>query len=77
MRPLPVCTGDGQLLRQRPLIESVNDILATVCDVEHSRHRNPYHGLANVVSAVIAYQYIPVKPHIFIPNAQNYLQQAA
>lgn len=77
MKPLPVCTEDVRLLRQRPVIESVNDILATVCDVEHSRHRNPMHGVANVVAAVIAYQYLPIKPHIFIPGAINYLRQAA
>lgn len=39
MRSLPVGMEDSMLLRKRPLIESVNDILATVCDVEHSRHR--------------------------------------
>lgn len=77
MRHLPVPVADAALLRQRPLIESVNDILATVCDVEHTRHRNPYHGLASIVSAVVAYQYLPIKPHLFIPGAQNYLQQAA
>ena len=68
---------DVRFLKQRPLIESVNDILATVCNVEHSRHRNPWHGLANVLSALIAYQYLPHKPHLYIPSAPNYLQAAA
>lgn len=77
MRQLPALPADMRLLRQRPLIESFNDILATVCDVEHSRHRNPYHELANIIAAVIAYQYIPLKPHIFIPNAPNYISNAA
>ena len=77
MRPLPALVADMDLLRQRPLIESVNDIVATVCDVEHSRHRNPYHGLASMIAAVVAYQYLPVKPHVFIPGAENYLQMAA
>jgi hypothetical protein len=77
MRHLPVGVADSALLRHRPLIESVNDILATVCDVAHSRHRNPYHGIANMLAAVIAYQYLPVKPHLFIPGAENYLQQDA
>lgn len=76
-RALPVSNQDVQFMKQRPLIESVNDILATVCDVEHSRHRNPLHGISNILSAVIAYQYLPQKPHVFIPGAINYLAQAA
>jgi hypothetical protein len=77
MRPLPAFAGDVQLLKRRPLIESVNDILCTVCNVEHSRHRNPLHGFANVLSALIAYQYLPHKPHLFIPGTINYLKAAA
>ena len=77
MKPLPAFREDLQFLKQRALIESVNDILATVCNIEHSRHRNPLHGLANILSALIAYQYLPHKPHIFIPHANNYLQTVA
>jgi hypothetical protein len=77
MKSLPAHSEDVCLLRQRPVIESVNDILATVCNVEHSRHRNPYHGMANVLAAVIAYQYLPIKPHVFIAGAPNYIGQAA
>jgi hypothetical protein len=77
MRPLPAFAPEVQLLKQRPIIESVNDILATVCNVEHSRHRNALHGLSNILSALIAYQYLPYKPHLFIPGAINYLQAAA
>jgi hypothetical protein len=29
------------LLQKRGLIESIYDILKTVCDIEHSRHRSP------------------------------------
>src|SRR5919202_4002558 len=46
MKPLAAFTEDVHLLKQRPLIESVNDILSTVCNVAHTRHRNPYHGIA-------------------------------
>lgn len=76
MRSLPAFREDVQLLKQRPLIESVNDILATVCNMEHTRHRNPLHGYANVLSALIAYQYLPHKPHLYIPGAINYLRAA-
>lgn len=77
MRSLPGVPGDVRLIRQRPVIESVNDILATVCDVEHSRHRNPSHGMANVIAAVIAYRYLPSKLDLYFTGAVNYLDQAA
>ena len=77
MKALPAFSQDVRFLKQRPLIESVNDILATVCDVEHTRHRNPLHGYASILSALIAYQYLPHKPHLFIPGTVNYLQAAA
>ena len=35
MKCLPTLPEDVCLMKQRPVIESVNDILATVCDVEH------------------------------------------
>jgi hypothetical protein len=73
---LPVVQEDVHLLKQRAVIESVNDILTTVCNLEHSRHRNPLHGIANMLAALIAYQYLPTKPHIFIPGAPNYLKAA-
>lgn len=75
-KALPAATEDICLLKQRAVIESVNDILATVCNVEHSRHRNPLHGMANILAALIAYQYLPTKPHVFIPGTTNYLQAA-
>lgn len=77
MKPLPAFAEDVRFLKQRPLIESVNDILMTVCNVEHTRHRNPLHGYANILSALIAYQYLPHKPHLYIPGTANYLQAAA
>lgn len=77
MKPLPAFGADVRFLKQRPLIESVNDILTTVCNVEHSRHRNPLHGYASMLAALIAYQYLPYKPHLFIPGAPNYLKAAA
>lgn len=76
MKSLAALPSDVKLLKQRSVIESVNDILATVCNIEHSRHRNPLHGLGSILSALIAYQYTEHKPHVFIPNAVNYLQTA-
>ena len=32
-------------LMKRGVIESVNDILMTVCDLEHTRHRSPVNAI--------------------------------
>ena len=54
------------LLKKRGIIESVNDILKTVCDIEHSRHRSPINMLVNTYAALIAYSTLERKPSIYI-----------
>lgn len=53
-------------LKKRALIESVNDILMTVFDIEHTRHRNPINAIAHTFGALIAYCFYDEKPAIFI-----------
>jgi hypothetical protein len=53
------------LLRKRGVIEAVNDILKTVCDIEHTRHRSPGNMLVNTYGALIAYSWLERKPNIF------------
>lgn len=77
MKPLPAFAEEVRFLKGRPVIESVNAILCTVCNVEHTRHRNPLHAYASMLAALIAYQYLPHKPHLHIPGAVNYLPAAA
>ena len=59
---------DKVLLRKRSLIETVNDQLKNICQIEHSRHRSWFNFLVNLVSGLIAYSYHPNKPSIDIPN---------
>ena len=54
------------LLKKRGIIESVHDILKTVCDIEHSRHRSPVNMLVNTYAALIAYSTLERKLSIFI-----------
>lgn len=63
---------DVHFMKKRGVIESVNDILISVCDLEHTRHRKPEHAFAHMISSLIAYQYLPQKPHIYIKGAINY-----
>jgi hypothetical protein len=66
---------DKLLLRKRALIESVNDELKNICCIEHSRHRSPKGFLINLVSALVAYHFLPKKPSLNIqPNEMTSAQ---
>jgi hypothetical protein len=52
------------LLRKRSVIETVNDELKNICQVEHTRHRSISGFLLNIISAIAAYSFFPKKPSI-------------
>jgi hypothetical protein len=53
---------DKIILRKRSMIESVNNQLKNVFQVEHSRHRSVTNGLVNIISVLIAYTHHDKKP---------------
>ena len=55
---------DRMMLRKRTVIESVNDFLKNICNIEHSRHRSVTNFLVNLVSALAAYSFLPKKPSV-------------
>jgi len=55
---------DKLLLRKRALIESINDQLKNISQLEHTRHRSPINAMVNWVAALVAYSYQPKKPSI-------------
>jgi hypothetical protein len=55
---------DKILLRKRAIIESVNDQLKNICQIEHSRHRSRFNFLVNLIAGLIAYSYHPKKPSL-------------
>lgn len=55
---------DKILLRKRSVIETVNDELKNICQIEHSRHRSFENFITNLVSGLIAYTFFPKKPAI-------------
>jgi len=55
---------DKILLRKRFIIETINDQLKNISDIEHSRHRSPMNFLVNLISGLIAYTHQPKKPSI-------------
>lgn len=55
-------------LRKRALIESVNDLLTSVFDLEHSRHRSPVNAFVHLLGGLCAYCFYDHKPAVFLPN---------
>ena len=56
--------SDKILLRKRSVIETVNDELKNICQVEHSRHRSVGNFITNLIAGIIAYHFLPKKPSI-------------
>jgi len=57
---------DKILLRKRAVIESVNDQLKNICQIEHSRHRSVFNFLVNLLARLVAYTYQEKKPSLDI-----------
>lgn len=57
---------DKILLRKRALVETVNDLLKNVCQIEHTRHRSVGNFGVNLISGLIAYNLLPKKPELNI-----------
>jgi hypothetical protein len=67
--------SDKIMLRKRAVIETVNDELKNICQLEHSRHRSFANFMANLVAGLIAYAFLPKKPSInFKTTISNQLQ---
>jgi hypothetical protein len=62
---------DKLLLRKRFLIETVNDQIKNICQIEHSRHHSRFNFLANLVGGLIAYSYDPDKPSVNISDMER------
>jgi len=55
---------DKILLRKRFVIETINDQLKNISDIEHSRHRSPINFLVNLLAGLISYTHQKKKPSI-------------
>ena len=59
---------DKLLLRKRSIIETINDQLKNISQIEHTRHRSPTNFWLNLFAGLIAYTRQPKKPSIQPPN---------
>ena len=67
MRNSLLSVADKIMLRKRALVESVNDELKNIAQIEHSRHRSFANFITNALSAIAAYCFFPKKPSISLP----------
>jgi hypothetical protein len=58
---------DKLLLRKRSIIETINDQLKNISQIEHTRHRNIWNFMVNLVAGLIAYTHQEKKPRIRLP----------
>ena len=55
---------DKLLLRKRSIIETINDQLKNISQIEHTRHRSVSNFMVNLVAGLIAYTHQPTKPSL-------------
>jgi len=58
--------SDKVLLRRRAIIETINDQLKNISQIEHTRHRSPTNFLINLVCGLIAYCHQARKPSLHL-----------
>jgi len=59
-----ISLADKIMLRKRSVIETVNDELKNIAQIEHSRHRSFHNFINNLLGGLIAYSYFEKKPKI-------------
>ena len=64
MKDKALSNEEKLLLRKRSVIETVNDELKNICQIEHTRHRSISGFLLNIMGAIAAYSFFPKKPSI-------------
>lgn len=69
MKKQIIGTFDRLLLRKRSIIETINDQLKNICDLEHSRHRSLTNYMSSIVASLVAYSYQEKKPALDLRNA--------
>lgn len=62
---------DKMLLRKRVIIETINDQLKNISQIEHTRHRSISNFLVNTLCAIAAYMRQPKKPRIRMSDEEN------
>lgn len=64
---------DKLMLKKRSMIESINNQLKNVLQLEHSRHRSVWNGFINMLATLIAYVHYPNKPSLDLNSHEQHL----
>lgn len=64
---------DKLLLRKRFIIETINDQLKNISQIEHIRHRGIGNFLVNILGGIAAYAHQAKKPSLNLQNYDNLL----
>lgn len=67
---------DKILLRKRSIIETINDQLKNISQIEHSRHRSISNFLVNMLGGTAAYCHQPKKPSLKMTSMESNLLMA-
>jgi hypothetical protein len=62
--------ADKLVLRQRPLIETINDQLKNISQIEPTRHRSVVNWMVNLLAGLAAYTQQPKKPSLNLSQSQ-------
>ncbi len=71
MKEALMSVSDRILLRKRAIIETVNDELKNIAQVEHSKHRRFDNLIVNLLEAIVAYCLFPKKPCINVQRTMD------
>jgi hypothetical protein len=69
MKAQAIDAFDQLMLRKRRIIETINDQLKNIFDLERSRHRSLLNYLSNIVACLVAYSYQEKKPALHLRKA--------
>ena len=66
---------DKLMLRKRSLIETVNDQLKNIAQVEHTRHRSVTNFAVNLIAGLVSYTHQPRRPSIRFDDEERAILQ--
>lgn len=71
MKPKILAAWDRAILAKRFIIETINDQLKNISQIEHSRHRSLHGFMLNLLGGLIAYCLKPEKPSLNITPTER------
>lgn len=71
MKPKVLAAWDRAMLSKRFIIETINDQLKNISQIEHSRHRSLHGFMLNLLGGLIAYCLKPEKPSLNISSTEK------